>query len=221
MSGTSGKNRQLSPNRRLFRINSQDCDLLIGDPVLPGTRIGHDPESGEPVIAQERGLVSAIHYDASDRSLIVAVSVQRSRNTARPPDYVLIEVKSDSSDLMTGARIEPNSAMGLEPDTGHVVRAGCYGRVASINCSRPNGVWLVLVEVTSRVEPSHVSGRMLYKLAADTCHLLVGDRILPEMEIGHHCETGEPVVSPCYGRVIELSRNDVDHSLVVGIRPTG
>ena len=221
MSHRESHTQQRSRNRRLFRIDSQDCDLLIGDPVMAETRIGIDPESRQAVLAEERGLVSAIHYDASDRSLLVEITIHRPRRMGRPPDYLLIEVAENSSALMAGERLTPDTIVGREADTGHTVRAGCYGRVASINASVGKGIWLVLVQVTSRLESAFVSGKMLYKLDAATCHLLVGDRILPEMEIGCHCDTGEPVVSACYGRVIELSRNDADHSLVVGIRPTG
>jgi hypothetical protein len=57
-----------------FTIHPHECDLQLGDTVLPDTPIRLDFLTGKPVSANRRGTVASIRFGGEDDPLFVVVT---------------------------------------------------------------------------------------------------------------------------------------------------
>ena len=63
---------------RRFIIEASQCELRLGDHVMPETIIGRDIKTGEIVKASCHGQVKAITFDAANHSLLVLIITNKS-----------------------------------------------------------------------------------------------------------------------------------------------
>lgn len=60
-----------------------------------------------------------------------------------------------------------------------------------------------------------------FEINATECHLQIGDRVTPETVIGKDFESKEILTAGCHGRVVAISFNASNHTLIILIQENG
>lgn len=138
------------PHRIPFKVEASRFDLQAGDQVRPGTVIGEDVSTGEPVKAGFHGVVEAIGFDSEDHALSVLVRVEpapqpRTEEKAMR-EMAVFRVAASRCDLRAGDRVEPQTAVGQDPASGGIAYAAVYGQVEGVHFVGANHTLVVVIQ---------------------------------------------------------------------------
>ena len=67
--------QQIAKDLILFKIDASQCDLRIGDRVMPRTVIGRDWETGELLQIDSAGEITAVSFSGADHALVILVKL--------------------------------------------------------------------------------------------------------------------------------------------------
>ncbi len=70
--------QQIAKDLILFKIDASQCDLRIGDRVMPRTVIGRDWETGELLETDSEGEVTGVSFSGADHALVILVKLSES-----------------------------------------------------------------------------------------------------------------------------------------------
>jgi beta-lactam-binding protein with PASTA domain len=118
-----------------FKIDASLCNLRVGDTVEPETVIGMDFETGQKVKAGRHGRVEAVSFSGGEHALTIVIQGSQQATPGPAGEATTFKIDASLCNLRVGDTVEPETVIGMDSETGEMVKAGRHGRVEAVGFS--------------------------------------------------------------------------------------